>query len=165
MSDIKALLTLWLLKAGTSSSEIRTSLQLAATSRAMATEDHAVARTDPAQPAPTSHAPSVASNIARLYPNSDAEIAARRSQAAVVAMNSDIMALITLSLLKIGTSSDEIQQALRLAALSRTPARDEKSAPHAAMPEPVVGAASMAFKQAALNELLSSKAVQGMASA
>jgi hypothetical protein len=170
MSDIKALLTLWLLKIGTTPAEIRTSLQLAAASRAMATDEQASARQEPAQSSPAGHL--IASNIARLYPNSEAEIAARRAQFALEATNSDVMTLITLSLLKVGTSSDEIQKALRLAALSRAPMKDESSKtslPGATpdLPDPLGGgaAASMASKQAALNELLAPHLSNGLASA
>jgi len=161
MSDIKALLTLWLLKAGTTSAEIRTSLLLAATSRAMATDEHGYGRSETANLAQGSLAPAIVSNIARLYPNSDAEIAARKTQQAVEAMNSDVMALITLSLLKVGTSSDEIQQALRLAALSRAPLQEEKAQPARPAPEPI----SVASKQALLNELLAPNGGKELASA
>jgi hypothetical protein len=156
MSDIKALLTLWLLKTGMTPAEIRTSLQLAAASRAMASDEQAYGRPDTSQ---------TAGNVARLYPNSEAEVTARKAQLAVEAVNSDVMALITLSLLKVGTSSDEIQKALRLAALSRALVRDENTRVSGATqesPDPRGGgAASIASKQAALNELL----VPGLASA
>jgi len=167
MSDIKALLTLWLLKIGTTPAEIRTSLQLAAASRAMATDEQAYGRPEPAQSSPAGHL--IASNIARLYPNSEAEIAARRARLALEATNSDVMTLITLSLLKVGTSSDEIQKALRLAALSRTPVKDESSKGSLScatpdLPDPLGGgAASIALKQAALNELLAPHLTNGSA--
>jgi hypothetical protein len=169
MSDIKALMTLWLLKTGTTPAEIRISLQLAATSRAIASDEQASARPDPAQLPPAGHP--TASNIARLYPNSDAEIAARKTHLAVEAMSSDVMTLVTLSLLKVGTSSDEIQKALRLAALSRAPLKDEstKGSPSggmSALPELLGGGtATMASKQAALNELLAPHLTNGLASA
>jgi hypothetical protein len=159
MSDIKALLTLWLLKTGTTPAEIRTSLQLTATSRAIAADEHSAARPETVQLAPAGNLNS-AGNIARLYPNSEAEIAARKAQLSVEAMNADVMTLITLSLLKIGTSSDEIQKALRLAALSRAPGKEEHgrgalSGAMADLPESLGGgAASTASKQAALNDLL-----------
>jgi hypothetical protein len=156
MSDIKALLTLWLLKTGMTPAEIRTSLQLAAASRAMASDEQAYGRPDTSQ---------TAANVARLYPNSEAEVIARKAQQAIEAVNSDVMALITLSLLKVGTSSDEIQKALRLAALSRALVRDENTRASVGtqeLPDPLGGGpASIASKQAALNELL----VPGLASA
>jgi hypothetical protein len=166
MSDIKALLTLWLLKIGTTPAEIRTSLQLAAASRAMATDEQDDDRPEPVSASPASQL--IASNIARLYPNSEAEIAARRAQSALEATNSDVMTLITLSLLKVGTSSDEIQKALRLAALSRAAIRDESgtgSLPDAAPDLPDPPRTSIASKQAALNELLAPHLTNGLVSA
>ena len=113
-SDTKALLTLWLLKTGTTAAEIRISLQLAATSRVMAAEERGFAATADAPVA-------LAHNVSPLHPGTDADLLkeAREAHFAAEAMNSDIKALITLSLLKIGTSQEEIHRALRLAARSR----------------------------------------------
>jgi hypothetical protein len=160
ISDIKALLTLLLLKTGTTSAEIRTSLQFASTWRAMAGDDRGN------EPAGLAHP---ANNVARLYPNSDAETAARNMQLAIEAMNSDVMALLTLSLLKTGSTSEEIQKALHLAALSRATVAVEtpRSAVVSDLPEPSDpfggDPVALALKQALLNELLVSGSSHGAA--
>ena len=160
ISDIKALLTLLLLKTGTTSAEIRTSLQFASTWRTMAVDERG---NDPARDMPA------ANNVAKLYPNSDAEAAARNMQLTIEAMNSDVMALLTLSLLKNGSTSEEIQKALRLAALSRATVAVEtpRSAPASDLPEPSDpfsgDPVALALKQALLNELLVSGSNHGVA--
>lgn len=121
-SDTKALLTLWLLKTGTTAAEIRISLQLAATSRVMAAEERGFAATADAPLA-------LAHNVSQLHPGGDPDMLkeAREAHFAAEAMNSDIKALITLSLLKIGTSQEEIHRALRLAARSRATDAEQSS--------------------------------------
>jgi hypothetical protein len=118
-SDIKALLTLWLLKTGTNAQEIHTALQVAAASRVMVAEENA-------GPLRTEEATVVPNNIAKFRPASEAMAVARKQQQQADAMNSDIKALLTLSLLKIGATSNEIQTALRLAAASRVAVAEER---------------------------------------
>jgi ribosomal protein L7/L12 len=120
-SDIKALLTLWLLKTGTNAQEIHTALQVAAASRVMVAEENAGPSREEAAPTPN--------NVAKFRPASEALAVARRQSQQADAMNSDIKALLTLSLLKIGATSNEIQTALRLAAASRVAASEERAEP------------------------------------
>jgi recombinational DNA repair protein RecT len=119
-SDVKALLTLWLLKMGTSSQEIQTTLQLAAASRVMVAEEQAPLEED---------GPQAASNVALLRSASEVSSAtARHDHQTARAMHSDIKALLALSLLKIGTSTIEIQTTLRMAASARAEAAEEAAA-------------------------------------
>src|SRR4051812_35525523 len=99
-SDIKALLTLWLLKTGTNAQEIHTALQVAAASRVMVAEENA----GPSRPEETAAVPH---NVSKLRPAADAMSLARKQRQQADAMNSDIKALLTLSLLKIGATSNE----------------------------------------------------------
>src|SRR4051812_32268732 len=95
-SDVKALLTLWLLKAGTSPETIQMTLQLAAASRIMVAEEHAA-------PPPNDRREPRPANVAKLRPATDANAAAtNRARLNVGAMNSDIKALLSLALLKVG---------------------------------------------------------------
>jgi hypothetical protein len=162
-SDTKALLTLWLLKTGTTPAEIRTALQLAATSRLMAAEEQGFVRTAGA-PIPPAH------NVSQLHPSFDVEVlkAAREAELAAEAMNSDIKALITMSLLKIGTSSDEIHSALRLASRSRAAVAEIPSdgIPAGALPDGMPDAFAAATpKQVFRNEHLASLFNQGFVAA
>jgi hypothetical protein len=127
-SDIKALLTLWLLKTGTNAQEIHTALQVAAASRVMVAEENGDSSRN-------EDAAIVPHNVSKLRPASDVLAAARKQQQQADAMNSDIKALLTLSLLKIGATSNEIQTALRLAAASRAATGEERAEP--ARTEPV----------------------------
>ncbi len=123
-SDVKALLTLLLLKTGTSSQEIHNSLQLAAASRVMMAEEFATSTRAPAVDATTN-------NVAKLRPigaaSENVSAAARRMKQSADAMNSDIKALLTLLLLKNGAGSNEIQTALRMAAASRAALAEEQA--------------------------------------
>jgi len=123
-SDIKALLTLLLLKTGTSSPEIHNALQLAAASRVMMAEENAGPTRSPLTDTPVN-------NVAKLRPISgvpDAVAAsARKMKLNADAMNSDIKALLTLLLLKNGAGSNEIQTALRMAAASRAAMAEEQA--------------------------------------
>jgi hypothetical protein len=108
-SDVKALLTLWLLKTGTKTQEIQTVLQLAAASRVMVAEELCLGSIEEER----QH--STAMNVAKLR-------CASEPNAAVVqisTMHSDIKALLTLALIKVGVGLDDIQTTLRLAAGSR----------------------------------------------
>ena len=114
-SDVKALLTLWLLKMGAKTQEIQTVLQLAAASRVMVAEELSLASMGDERP----H--SATGNVATLR-------CASESNAAIVqtsTMHSDIKALLTLALIKVGVSLDDIQTTLRLAAGSRAEAAYE----------------------------------------
>ena len=122
-SDVKALLTLLLLKTGTSSQEIHNSLQLAAASRVMMAEEYAT---------PARNAPDTATNnVAKLRPiggtNDIVSAAAKRMKQSADSMNSDIKALLTLLLLKNGAGSNEIQTALRMAAAQRAAMAEEQA--------------------------------------
>jgi hypothetical protein len=163
-SDIKALLTLWLLKTGTNAQEIHTALQIAAASRVMVAEENA-------GPGRAEEAAPPANNVSKFRPASEALSNARKMRQQADAMNSDIKALLTLSLLKIGTSSNEIQTALRLAAASRVPASDERIEParteEIAQPEAasVADAASANAKQAVRNDQLAPISIKEFAAA
>jgi hypothetical protein len=122
--DIKALLTLLLLKSGTSSREIQTVLMVAATSRVIVAEETAVPQR-PANPLE-----GLASNVAAIRPA--VRLDATDFDPNAVSMHSDIKALLTLVLLQSGVNSDDIQTTLRLAAASRasmTETHREASAP------------------------------------
>jgi hypothetical protein len=108
--DIKALLTLLLLKQGTSSKDIQTAVKLTAAARLMVAEEYADRNEAPA-----------AGNITNIR-------AARvPDRPHADTMNSDIKALLMLLLLQNGASSREIQTTLRLAARTRGAAADEES--------------------------------------
>lgn len=123
-SDVKALLTLLLLKTGTSSQEIHNSLQLAAASRVMMAEETATPSRGQAPDAMTN-------NVAKLRPIGGASdtltAAARRMKQHADSMNSDIKALLTLLLLKNGAGANEIQTALRMAAASRAAQAEDQA--------------------------------------
>ena len=123
--DIKALLTLLLLKSGTSPKDIQTAVNMAAAARLMAAEECA-------EPAPSAEAEETStSNVTKIRPvlNDEAESAAapRKFEPHADAMNSDIKALLMLLLLQSGASSREIQTTLRLAAKSRGAGTEEKA--------------------------------------
>jgi hypothetical protein len=125
--DIKALLTLLLLKSGTSPKDIQTAVNMAAAARLMAAEECA-------EPAPSAEAEETnTSNVTNIRPvlNDEAESAAapRKFEPHADAMNSDIKALLTLLLLQNGASSREIQTTLRMAAAVRDMMADEPSEP------------------------------------
>jgi uncharacterized membrane protein YjjP (DUF1212 family) len=125
--DIKALLTLLLLKSGTSSKDIQTAINMAAAARLMAAEECA----EPAQ-GPESQETN-ASNVTKIRPirNGETEPAPnlRKFEPQADAMNSDIKALLTLLLLQHGASSREIQTTLRMAAAVRGMMADEPTDP------------------------------------
>lgn len=160
-SDVKALLTLWLLKAGTSPETIQMTLQLAAASRIMAAEEQAA-------PPPNDKREPRPGNIAKLRPIPDANAAAtNRARPNVGAMNSDIKALLSLALLKVGASSGEIQTTLRLAAALRTGAADANNeAPRSAVTtEPAADIVSLTPKQVFRNGHLAPISMRRIAAA
>ena len=111
--DIKALLTLLLLKQGTSSKDIQTAVKLTAAARLMVAEEYADRNETPA-----------ACNITNIRA---VRVVDRPSEPHADAMNSDIKALLMLLLLQNGASSREIQTTLRLSARTRGAAADEES--------------------------------------
>jgi hypothetical protein len=145
-SDVKALLTLLLLKTGTSSPEIHNALQLAAASRIMMAEEHA-------NPARGQNVEASGSNVAKLRPAGNGSVpetsaSVRRMKQSADAMNSDIKALLTLLLLRSGADSSEIQTALRMASASRVAAAAEEA-------ESVRAETQAEAASAAMNELAS----------
>jgi hypothetical protein len=118
--EIKSLLTLWLLKTGTAPQEIQTALQIAATWRAMAAEE-------PEQwPQSDGWPQSATGNVTKIRPTSKTSLSREEIQN-FNTTNSEIKALVTLSLLKIGTTANEIQIAVRLAGASRADAAKDKA--------------------------------------
>jgi len=121
--DIKALLTLLLLKQGTSPKDIQTAVNLTAATRLMVAEEYAERDEAPG-----------ASNVTNIRSSRFRE-AARPFEPHADAMNSDIKALLMLLLLQNGASSREIQTTLQLAARTRGAAADEPSeTPEEAVP-------------------------------
>lgn len=118
--DIKALLTLLLLKQGTSSKDIQTAVNLTAAARLMVAEEYP-------ELAPIEDVLE-AGNVTKIRParRSDAVADARPFEPHADAMNSDIKALLMLLLLQNGASSREIQTTLRLAARTRSLLADEQ---------------------------------------
>jgi len=164
-SDIKALLTLLLLKTGTSSPEIHNALQLAAASRVMMAEENAGPMRSPL-------ADTAANNVAKLRPiagvSDTVAASARKMKLNADAMNSDIKALLTLLLLKNGAGSNEIQTALRMAAASRAAMAEEQAEQTRAetQAEPIAPTAaevaSITARQALRNDQLASDAPAAM---
>lgn len=145
-SDVKALLTLWLLKMGTKTQEIQTVLQLAAASRVMVAEELSLASMEEPH--------SGTGNVATLRCASEPNAAVVQTST----LHSDIKALLTLALIKVGVSLDDIQTTLRLAAGSRAEAtaafEEEDDAPdsepvHQAPPQAAAAPASRQSLRAA----------------
>ena len=118
--DIKALLTLLLLKQGTSAKDIQTAVNLTAAARLMVAEEYA----DESETQDSGNVTPLRS------PRHGETHAARAFEPHADAMNSDIKALLMLLLLQNGASSREIQTTLRLANKSRVVAVDEQSDPY-----------------------------------
>ena len=120
--DIKALLTMLLLKQGTSSKDIQTAVNLTAAARLMVAEEYP-------ELAPIEDVLE-AGNVTKIRPahrsEADAVADARPFEPHADAMNSDIKALLMLLLLQNGASSREIQTTLRLAARTRNLMADEQ---------------------------------------
>jgi hypothetical protein len=155
--DIKALLTLLLLKSGTSSKEIQTAVNVAAAARLMAAEEYAAA----VQLGATAERGD--GKISRIYvaPNGDT-----RFDPQVDGVNSDIKAMLTLLLLQNGASSKEIQTTLRLAASSHDPAAERQAEPDSAAPAATGRTAAvhaMTPKQAYRNDHLATAPVREFA--
>ena len=120
--DIKALLTLLLLKSGTSSRDIQTAVNLTAAARLMVAEEYA-------ETATADEAAVEGGNVTKIRTarSTEADTEARQYDPQADAMNSDIKALLMLLLLQSGASSREIQTTLRLAAKSRGAVTEEKA--------------------------------------
>jgi hypothetical protein len=114
--DINALLTLLLLKQGTSAKDIQTAINLTAAARLMVAEEYA----DQGETQDSG-------NVTLIHSARDRERNARPFEPHADAMNSDIKALLMLLLLQNGASSREIQTTLRLATKSRVVEADEQS--------------------------------------
>lgn len=158
--DIKALLTLLLLKQGTSPKDIQIAVNLTAAARLMVAEEYA-------DLAPSEDVPD-AGNVTKIRPARRSEADAQPFEPHADAMNSDIKALLMLLLLQNGASSREIQTTLRLAARTRSLMADEQ--PEAPSEEVAVVAASkpqetraMTPKQALRNDHLAPVALREFA--
>jgi hypothetical protein len=116
--DIKALLTLLLLKQGTSSKDIQTAVNLTAAARLMVAEEYLDLMQQDGAPE--------GRNVTKLRSGRQPE-AARPFDPQADAMNSDIKALLMLLLLQNGASSREIQTTLRLASKLRGATADEQT--------------------------------------
>jgi hypothetical protein len=112
LTEIKALLTLALLKSGTSSRDIQNAIDVAATTRLMAGEECAALDHDDSGVADRN-----VTNIRDLR-NGDAAAAPRerKRQQPISGLNGDVKALLSLLLLQHGATSREILTTLRMAA-------------------------------------------------
>lgn len=121
--EIKALLTLALLKSGTSSKDIQTAVNLAAAARLMASEEYAGLGCHE-----DNSAAAQASNI-HAFRNGETVPAAlpRPFEPHLDVMNSDIKALLSLLLLQNGASPKEIQTTLKLAAAAREAGTEQEA--------------------------------------
>ena len=134
LTEIKALLTLALLKSGTSVSVIQTAIDVAATTRLMAGEECAEFAHDE-----RSGADGDVTNVRDLR-HGDAAAAVRDRQRGqpVSALNGDVKALLSLLLLQHGATSREILTTLRMAAATRRQDDEQTAAgqvPERAEPE------------------------------
>ena len=116
--DIKALLTLLLLKQGTSARDIQTAVNLTAAARLMVAEEYAE---------PALGEDLEAGNVTNIRLARRSGTDTRPFEPHADAMNSDIKALLMLLLLQNGASSREIQTTLRMAARSRGLMADEQT--------------------------------------
>jgi hypothetical protein len=112
-ADVKALLTLLLLKTGTTPKEIQTVLMVASTSRILIAEEYAASQAETSVEAS-------ADNVSRIRP-APSNVAANPVgfDPEADGMYSDIKALLSMVLLQNGVSTNEIQTTLRVAATSR----------------------------------------------
>jgi hypothetical protein len=115
LTEIKALLSLALLKSGTSAKDIQTAIDVAATTRLMAGEEGAELAYDD-----SSGADGSVSNIRDLrHGNAAAVVRDRKREQPISALNGDVKALLSLLLLQHGATSREILTTLRMAAATR----------------------------------------------
>jgi hypothetical protein len=112
LTEVKALLTLALLKSGTSGTAIQTAIDVAATTRLMAGEEGAESAHDERHDAEDN-----VTNVRDLrHGNAAAEVRDRRREQPISALNGDVKALLSLLLLQHGATSREILTTLRMAA-------------------------------------------------
>ena len=116
LTEIKALLTLALLKSGTSAIAIQTAIEVAATTRLMAGEETAeFAHHDDGNDADGN-----VTNIRDLrHGDAAAAVRDRKREQPIGALNGDVKALLSLLLLQHGATSREILTTLRMAAATR----------------------------------------------
>ena len=115
LTEIKALLTLALLKSGTSAKDIQTAIGIAAATRLMAGEENAELGHDEGNGADGN-----VTNVRDLrYGDAAAAVRDRQREQPVSALNGDVKALLSLLLLQHGATSREILTTLRMAASTR----------------------------------------------
>ena len=115
LTEIKALLSLALLKSGTSASAIQTAIDVAATTRLMAGEECAGFAPDERNGADGN-----VTNVRDLrHGDAAAAVRDRQREQPISALNGDVKALLSLLLLQHGATSREILTTLRMAAATR----------------------------------------------
>jgi hypothetical protein len=107
--EIKALLTLALLKSGTSAKDIQTAVDLASTARIMAAEEYLRAVSEEVSDTNVT-------NLKGARPHGAAGQKTCRHELEPGGLNSDIKALLSLLLLQAGATSQEIVTTMRMAA-------------------------------------------------
>jgi len=143
--EIKALLTLALLKSGTSAKDIQTAVNVASAARLMIIEEFAeLAREENA----------VDSNITSLHEARHGATAGRKPEPQVEGINPDIKALLSLLLLQHGATPKEIRTTLRLAAAARGAENNEMTPERVAAPETKETEKRQTAKQTMRNEFL-----------
>jgi hypothetical protein len=133
LTEIKALLTLALLKSGTSPKDIQTAIDLAATTRLMAGEESAASEHDDGNDADGN-----VTNIRNLRQGGKAAAALpeRHRREPINALNGDVKALLSLLLLQNGASAREIRTTLRMAAAMGVQDSEQTTAPEVEQTEP-----------------------------
>jgi hypothetical protein len=115
LTEIKALLSLALLKSGTSASAIQTAIDIAATTRLMAGEECAEFTHDE-----RNGADGLVTNVRDLrHGDAAAAVRDRKREQPLSTLNGDVKALLSLLLLQHGATSREILTTLRMAAATR----------------------------------------------
>lgn len=115
LTEIKALLSLALLKSGTSAKDIQTAIDVAATTRLMAGEEGARFAHDDRNGADGN-----VTNVRDLrHCNVAATVRDRKREQPISGLNGDVKALLSLLLLQHGATSREILTTLRMAAGTR----------------------------------------------
>lgn len=115
LTEIKALLSLALLKSGTSAKDIQTAIDVAATTRLMAGEEGAEFAHDD-----RNGSDSNVTNVRDLrHRHAAATVRDRKREQPISGLNGDVKALLSLLLLQHGATSREILTTLRMAAGTR----------------------------------------------
>src|ERR1700759_1627733 len=120
LTEIKALLTLALLKSGTSAKDIQNAIDVAATTRLMAGEECV----EPALEI-RNDVDSNVTNIRDVRPGATIATREARRPQPISAINGDVKALLSLLLLQNGATSREILTTLRMAAAACVRDSDE----------------------------------------